>query len=88
MIGADCSNQVAWTKWLDDGREGLGEIPRALICGEEDGVFPVSACEQAKKVLGVEDEWFHIVPAAGHLSMLESPHEVNRIIKDFLSTCL
>ena len=87
MIGRELSSQSQWDIWLQEGKEALGaDIPRALLCGEEDGLFSVESCQEAGELLGVEKNLFQIVPAVGHLPMLESPQEVNRICKEFIST--
>ena len=87
VLGADCSNQAVWDRWLAEGKDALssGGIPRAIICGDGDGVFSVSSCQNVKSLLDVPEEDFHIVKDAGHLAMLEKPVEVNRIVKEFLA---
>lgn len=59
------------------------KIPVLLLCGEKDKLTPPEAMkEMAVKVSGSE---YHIVPGAGHISPLENPSYVNRIIEEFLS---
>ena len=58
------------------------KIPTLLICGEEDKLTPPGIMEgMAGKLSNSE---FHIIPGAGHISPLEAPSVVNRIIKEFL----
>ena len=86
VLAADCSDQAVWDRWLAEGKDALssGGIPRAIVCGDGDGIFPVSSCQNAKSFLDVREEDFHVVMDAGHLAMLEKPVEVNRIVKEFL----
>ena len=85
-IGVDTSKQSSWDGWLEGGKEALvgHEIPRALIAGEEDGIFSVDSCKKLKRMFDIPDESFHIVKGSGHLPMLEKPEEVSQILRDFL----
>lgn len=93
VVGNDCSSQEAWDEWLEKGKQALrvANIPRMMMCGEQDGTFSVSDVTKAKVLLEVSDECFHIVKDAGHLPMLEKPEEVVQVIRTFLcsqTTCL
>ena len=84
----ECSNQAQWDGWLAEGKDGLlGEVPVAMICGSGDGVFSVERCRELATLLGIGDERFHVVEDVGHLSMLEKPDQVNKIITDFFQQC-
>lgn len=59
------------------------KIPALLLCGEKDKLtLPGTMEEMAAKVPNSE---FHIITGAGHISPLENPPVVNRIIEEFLS---
>lgn len=85
MIGADCSDNQMWTRALHEGAVALGDIPRISVFGEEDGVFPVAACQEAARVLGVGEERCHPLPGVGHLCMLEGHEKVSQICRNFIS---
>lgn len=62
----------------------LGNIvhPTLVLCGEQDMLTPVDMMENmARKIPNSE---FIVVPNAGHLSPLENPEFVNRVIENFL----
>lgn len=59
------------------------KIPVLLICGEKDKLTPPYIMEQMAQ--SIPDSEFHIIPKAGHITPLENPETVNKIIKDFLS---
>ena len=90
VLAADSSNQAVWEHWLAEGKDALssGGIPRAIVCGDGDGVFLVSSCQNVKSLLDVPEEDFHVVKDTGHLAMLEKPVEVNSIVKEFLAANL
>ena len=93
VIGNDCSSQEMWAEWLEKGKQALraAKIPRMMISGDSDGTFSLDDVTQAKNLLEVPDECFHIVKEAGHLPMLEKPEEVAQTIRTFLcshTTCL
>ena len=85
VIGQDCSKQQLWEQWLTRGKQALlsANIPRALVCGDNDGLFSVDSCLEVKQLLEISDECFHVVKDVGHLAMLEKPEEVNQLIRDF-----
>ncbi len=57
-------------------------VPALVIVGEEDVALPVS---RAQKIdAGLPNSDLKIVPRAGHLSALERPEAVARLITDFL----
>ncbi|RPI66619.1 MAG: alpha/beta hydrolase, partial [Ignavibacteriales bacterium] len=59
------------------------KIPVLLMCGEKDKLIPPHIMEEMAN--SVPDNEFHIIPGAGHITSLENPDAVNKIIKDFLS---
>jgi pimeloyl-ACP methyl ester carboxylesterase len=71
-----------------DTTEFLSElkIPVLLICGEKDKLTPPHIMKDVADA--IPDSEFHIVPGAGHLTPLEKPSAVNKIIKDFLTRSL
>lgn len=85
-IGIDCSNQTTWTRWLGDGRQVLigNNIPRALISGDQDGVFNLKSSEDLKKWFEIPDEAYHVIEGVGNVPMLERGEEVVQIMVDFL----
>jgi len=67
-----------------DSRPGLKDIscPTLIICGEADMLTPPKVHhEMADLIAGSE---LHILKDCGHLSTMEKPAEVNRLMKDFL----
>ena len=82
VIGADCSNTESWTRWLQEGKEGIGDdIKVDFIIGESDGFFPVSSTQELCVQYGVSEEGLHVISDAAHLPMLEKPDIVCSIIK-------
>lgn len=66
-----------------DTTDGLArlEIPACIICGEHDKLTPPETMQKiADKIRNAE---FHVVKEAGHLSNLEQPSAVNKIIYEF-----
>jgi pimeloyl-ACP methyl ester carboxylesterase len=68
-----------------DTTEFLSEIkiPVLLICGEKDKLIPPYIMEEMAQ--SIPDSEYHIIPSIGHITPLEKPEVVNKIIKDFLS---
>lgn len=67
-----------------DSRDGLKNIngPTLIICGDKDALTPPKVHqEMADLIAGAE---FHIIKNCGHLSSMEKPDEVNRLMTDFL----
>lgn len=58
------------------------KIPVLLICGEKDKLTPPHVMEEMSRI--IPDSEFHIIPGIGHITPLENPGLVNKIIKDFL----
>jgi pimeloyl-ACP methyl ester carboxylesterase len=58
------------------------KIPVLLICGEKDKLTPPYIMEQIAQ--SIPDSEFHIIPRAGHITPLENPELVNKIMQDFL----
>ena len=85
VIGADCANQENWTAWIQDGKEGIADdINITIICGREDGIFAVDNCRQVAEIFGVSEEKFHVIENAAHVSMLEQPETVTKIISELI----
>ena len=59
-------------------------LPALVLCGEQDAATPVAGHEaMAARLAGSRLE---IVPQCGHLSTIEQPEAVNRILLDWLAT--
>jgi pimeloyl-ACP methyl ester carboxylesterase len=52
--------------------------------GEDDRLTPVKYARFLNDA--IQGSKLDIVPAAGHLAMVEKPEEFNRLLKDFLKT--
>lgn len=68
-----------------DVRDQLTKIslPALVICGQDDKMTPVKdSLLLAKEIPGAECE---VIPDAGHMVMLEKPHQVGLILEEFLS---
>jgi pimeloyl-ACP methyl ester carboxylesterase len=68
-----------------DSRPSLQKItvPAVMVCGTEDALTPPDQAEEiASLIPGAK---LHLIPGAGHLSCLEAPEEVNKILLDFLN---
>ncbi len=58
------------------------KIPVLVVCGEKDKLSPPQIMkEMADKI---SDSEFQIIPGAGHLSPIENPETVNKVVYDFL----
>lgn len=56
--------------------------PTLIICGQDDRMTPVKSSEYlAQEIRGSK---FILISEAGHMSMLEQPQQVNKVIQDFL----
>jgi pimeloyl-ACP methyl ester carboxylesterase len=67
-----------------DSRPGLAEItiPTVIVAGAEDEVTPPErASEIADRIAGAD---LRVIPDCGHLSTLEKPAEVTRVLVDWL----
>ncbi len=62
------------------------KVPALLICGEKDKLTPPSVMKEISD--SIPDSEFHIIPKAGHVTPLENPEEVNKILKNFLTKIL
>jgi 3-oxoadipate enol-lactonase len=58
------------------------ELPALLLCGEHDVITP--ADEMRDVAQAMPDAMFRVIYGAGHMSPLERPERVNRLIFDFL----
>jgi pimeloyl-ACP methyl ester carboxylesterase len=75
---------AARRSWSDAWCDQLTEIecPTLILWGERDALLPVRhGREWARRIRGSE---FHVIPAAGHLPMLERPALVNGLLEAFL----
>lgn len=61
-------------------------VPALILCGKEDVVTPPVQSEFLHA--HIKDSKYHILDNAGHMANLEQANEFNRIINDFISTCL
>jgi pimeloyl-ACP methyl ester carboxylesterase len=61
-------------------------IPTLIICGAEDQLTPVNLAHDLKR--RIAGSRLVVIPAAGHMVMLEAPDAVNREIEDFLAGIL
>ncbi len=68
-----------------DTTEFLSEIkiPVLVVCGEKDKLAPPHIMEPIAET--IIDSEFHIIPGAGHMTPLENPEAVNKVLKYFLS---
>ena len=57
-------------------------LPTLILFGEEDTITPVSDGQAMARA--IRGSLFHVVPRAGHLSPLEQPEEIHRLIRNFL----
>jgi 3-oxoadipate enol-lactonase len=65
------------------GRLGAVAAPALVICGREDRGYPPARSERiARAIPGARLEW---IADAGHLSPLERPEEVNRVLVPFVA---
>lgn len=68
----------------DDVRPRLKavRVPTLILVGEEDIALPPADSEEIKTIISQAE--LQVIPAAGHLSSLEQPDEVNAFMLDFL----
>jgi pimeloyl-ACP methyl ester carboxylesterase len=60
------------------------KLPTWILVGEDDRLTPVKYARFLNDA--IQGSKLDIVPAAGHLAMVEKPEEFNRLLKDFLKT--
>jgi pimeloyl-ACP methyl ester carboxylesterase len=81
--------KIAWPRAtsLEDITQHVGSIkvPTAVIAGELDRIDTVEVLKN-DLLSRVPHAVLHVLPSTGHLSMLESPEEVSRLIGDFAAT--
>ena len=67
-----------------DTTAGLGKIivPTLLICGEQDALTPPGIMKDMFHK--INDAEFVEIPKAGHMTPIENPLLVNKLIRDFL----
>ncbi len=65
------------------GMVGQISLPTIIIVGEEDRLTPVKYAEFLNKAIA--GSRLEIIPAAGHLVMMEQPEAFNRVLADFLA---
>ncbi len=53
-----------------------------VLCGEKDLLTPPSLCEKLKTA--IRNSCFHIIPAAGHMVMIEQYKAFNKSVLDFI----
>lgn len=88
VILSDTSNQELWDSCISAGARVLvsADIPRVLIGGEGDRLFPPDRVAALQKLLEVPDESCHVIKEAGHLIMLEQPDKVLDILSNFIQS--
>lgn len=60
------------------------KVPTLIFVGEEDVALSQDKSEKIHR--GIDGSKLVVIPECGHLSSLEKPNEVNRIMNDFLAT--
>ncbi|MCY1542380.1 3-oxoadipate enol-lactonase [compost metagenome] len=62
----------------------LGQIrtPVMVVAGEEDRTFPVAETQAMAEAIPTAE--FVLMPGTAHLAALENPHEVNKLIAEFI----
>ncbi|MFC1835893.1 alpha/beta fold hydrolase [Thermodesulfobacteriota bacterium] len=58
-------------------------LPTCIVVGEEDRLTPVKYSKFLHR--SIEGSTLTVLPATGHLAMLEKPGEFNRVLGDFLA---
>ncbi len=86
VLLGDTTNQELWNDYITTAAQVLisKDIPRLLIGGEGDGIFPEEKIIGLKRILEVPDDCYHVINEVGHLPMLEKPSEVLDIILNFI----
>ncbi|HEY2187176.1 MAG TPA: alpha/beta fold hydrolase [Caldimonas sp.] len=69
-----------------DSLAGLAAVgvPTLVLCGEQDPVTPVA--DHAAIAAGIADARFERIAECGHLSTIEQPDEVSRVLADWLAS--
>ncbi|NDE91290.1 MAG: alpha/beta hydrolase, partial [Alphaproteobacteria bacterium] len=90
----DMAGRVGMTAFLNQQKAILGRIdsrpflslitaPTTIICGSEDALTPPEhAHEMVSFIKGAD---VHIIEGAGHLTPLEQPDAVNKLLKKWLA---
>jgi 3-oxoadipate enol-lactonase len=60
------------------------DFPTLIIVGSEDALTPVAESEALRD--GIRGASMHVIEGAGHLSNLESPHEFNDTLTQFINS--
>jgi pimeloyl-ACP methyl ester carboxylesterase len=88
-LGGAAPAKAAWPRAtsLEDITDRVGAIavPTLVIAGEQDRVDSVATLER-ELLPRIPGAVMRVVPGTGHLSMLESPDEVARLIAEFAET--
>ncbi len=90
MVRSAPPDAVAWAQRAMAARPASFDTiaaftgPALVIVGEEDALAPVT--EAAAMVSALPTATLVRIPAAGHLTALETPDEVSTAIRDFLAT--
>jgi 3-oxoadipate enol-lactonase len=74
--------RAVWPEPSAETRLGELEVPALLVLGDADRPELVSLAERLVREL--PDARLETIPGAGHLPSLERPHELNRLLLDFL----
>ena len=59
-------------------------VPTLILVGELDAITPPAMAETLKK--NIRNSQLVVIPAAGHMTPMEQPEDVNRAIGDFVRT--
>ncbi|HLB50511.1 MAG TPA: alpha/beta fold hydrolase [Anaerolineales bacterium] len=75
-------------RWILDVPTSLLESvtpPTLLVWGEKDRIVPFNGARTARFIEHLPHARVHFLPSLGHLPQVESPHEFNAVIREFLS---
>lgn len=77
-------NQMGAIMTRRERRDDLPAIhcPVSIVVGEEDVITPPEMSKEMADL--IEGAVLHVVPDCGHLTTMEKPEEVNRILEDWL----
>ncbi|RZU47445.1 pimeloyl-ACP methyl ester carboxylesterase [Fluviicoccus keumensis] len=62
---------------------GKLDVPVLVIAGEDDSLYPLETLKQA--ATAIQGHRLEVIPATGHLSLAERPHECSTRIKKWLA---
>jgi pimeloyl-ACP methyl ester carboxylesterase len=65
------------------GRMAICKVPALVVGGEEDVAMPPA--ESLQLAAELPGSRLQMIPAAGHMVMMEQPAAVNRVLTEFLA---